>query len=61
MAGNAHAAHAFIPTFSCWLNQVEGFYALTTDKAIRRGSLTSVKQLVQNKEASWGQIRAYKY
>ena len=30
-----------------WLNQVERFFALITDKAIRRGSFTSVKQLVQ--------------
>lgn len=37
----------FIPTYSSWLNQVERFFALITDKAIRRDSLTSVKQLVQ--------------
>jgi hypothetical protein len=37
----------FIPTYSSWLNQVERFFALITDKAIRRGSFTSVKQLVQ--------------
>ncbi len=37
----------FIPTYSSWLNQVERFFALMTDKAIRRGSFTSVKQLVQ--------------
>ena len=37
----------FIPTYSSWLNQVERFFALNTDKAIRRGSFTSVKQLVQ--------------
>jgi putative transposase len=36
----------FIPTHSSWLNQVERFFALITDKAIRRGSFTSVKQLV---------------
>jgi putative transposase len=29
------------------LNQVERFFGLITDKAIRRGSFTSVKQLVQ--------------
>jgi hypothetical protein len=33
----------FIPTCSSWLNQVERFFALITDKAIRRGSFTSVK------------------
>jgi len=37
----------FIPTYSSWLNQVERFFVLITDKAIRRGSFTSVKQLVQ--------------
>ncbi len=36
----------FIPTYSSWLNQVERFFALITYKAIRRGSFTSVKQLV---------------
>ncbi len=36
-----------IRTYSSWLKQVERFFALITDKAIRRGSLTSVKQLVQ--------------
>ena len=36
----------FIPTYSSWLNQVERFFALITDKAIRRGSFDSVKQLI---------------
>lgn len=37
----------FIPTYSSWLNQVERFFALIPDRAIRRGSCTSVKQLAQ--------------
>jgi putative transposase len=37
----------FIPTYSSWLNMVERFFALITDKAIRRGSFSSVKDLVQ--------------
>jgi hypothetical protein len=37
----------FIPTYSSWLNQVERFFALITDKAIRRGSFSSVNQLVK--------------
>ena len=37
----------FIPTYSSWLNQVERFFSLITDRAIRRGSFTSVGQLVQ--------------
>ncbi|MDP3295903.1 MAG: IS630 family transposase [Nevskia sp.] len=36
----------FIPTYSSWLNLVERFFALITDKAIRRGSFTSVKDLI---------------
>lgn len=37
----------FIPTYSSWLNLVERFFALITDKAIRRGSFQSVRELVQ--------------
>jgi putative transposase len=38
----------FIPTYRSWLNQVERYFALITDKAIRSGPFTSVKQLVQH-------------
>jgi putative transposase len=37
----------FIPTYSSWLNLVERFFALITNKAIRRGSFRSVKDLVR--------------
>jgi putative transposase len=37
----------FIPTYSSWLNQVERFFSLITDKAIRRGSFRSVSELIQ--------------
>ena len=37
----------FVPTYSSWLNQVERWFGLITERAIRRGSFTSVKQLVQ--------------
>lgn len=37
----------FVPTYSSWLNLVERFFALITDKAIRRGSFRSVRELVQ--------------
>lgn len=37
----------FIPTYSSWLNQVERFFGLITDKAIRRGSFGSVTQLIK--------------
>jgi len=36
----------FVPTYSSWLNLVERFFALITDKAIRRGSFQSVKDLI---------------
>jgi putative transposase len=37
----------FTPTYSSWLNQVERWFALITQRAIRRGSFGSVKDLVQ--------------
>jgi transposase len=37
----------FIPTYSSWLNQVETFFSIITRKAIRRGSFTSVQQLIE--------------
>ena len=40
----------FTPTYSSWLNQVERFFGLITDKAIRRDSFTSVKELVRKIE-----------
>lgn len=36
----------FIPTYSSWLNLVERFFAHISDKAIRRGSFHSVRDLV---------------
>lgn len=35
----------FVPTYSSWLNQVERFFAIITERAIRRGSFRSVKDL----------------
>ena len=37
-----------ISTYSSWINQVERFFAILTDKAIRRDSFTSVKELTKN-------------
>ena len=37
----------FTPTYSSWLNQVERWFGLITQRAIRRGSFGSVKKLVQ--------------
>ena len=35
----------FTPTYSSWLNQVERWFALITNQAIRRGSFDSVNEL----------------
>ncbi len=37
----------FTPTYSSWLNQVEIWFNIITQKAIRRGSYSSVRQLVE--------------
>ncbi len=36
----------FTPTYSSWLNQVERWFGLITQQAIRRGSFKSVKELI---------------
>ena len=36
----------FTPTYSSWLNQVEIFFGIITKRAIRRGSFSSVKDLI---------------
>lgn len=36
----------YTPTYSSWLNQVERWFGLITQRAIRRGSFGSVKELV---------------
>jgi putative transposase len=37
----------YTPTYSSWLHQVERWFGLITQRAIRRGSFSSVKDLVQ--------------
>jgi putative transposase len=37
----------FTPTYASWLNQVERFFALITQRAIRRGSFPSVADLMR--------------
>lgn len=37
----------FTPTYSSWLNQVERWFGLITQQAIRRGSFRSVKELAE--------------
>jgi putative transposase len=46
LARRPHWHIHFTPTYSSWLNMVERFFALITQKAIRRGSFSSVKDLV---------------
>ena len=41
----------YTPTYSSWLNQVERWFGLITQRAIRRGSFGSVKELVQRIDA----------
>ena len=38
----------YTPTYSSWLNQVEIWFNIITQKAIRRGTFRSVKDLVNN-------------
>src|ERR1039457_2263531 len=40
----------FTPTYSSWLNQVERWFGLITQRAIRRGSYRTVKELVRRIE-----------
>jgi transposase len=40
----------FTPTYSSWLNQVERWFGLITQQAIRSGSFRNVRQLVENIE-----------
>ena len=37
----------FTPTYSSWINQVERWFALISQRAIRRGSFTSVTDLIR--------------
>jgi transposase len=40
----------FTPTYSSWLNQVERWFGLITQQAIRRGSFRNVRQLIASIE-----------
>lgn len=51
MAGAAPAVHLHVtPAYSSWLNQVERRFALISERAIRRNSFTSVRDLKQQIE-----------
>ena len=38
----------YSPTYASWINQVERWFGLITQRAIRRGSFSNVKDLVRN-------------
>jgi len=40
----------FTPTYASWLNQVERWFALITQRAIRRGSFRTVRELIERIE-----------
>lgn len=40
----------FTPTYASWLNQVERWFALITPRAIRRGSVRQVRELIERIE-----------
>ena len=46
----------FTPTYASWLNLVERFFGMLTEKALRRGSHTSVAQL---REAILAYVKAH--
>ncbi len=47
LARNPRLHMHFTPTYSSWLNQIEPWFALITERAIRRNSFTSVRELRQ--------------
>ena len=51
LARNPRVTLHFTPTSGSWLNMVEIFFGIITRQAIRRGSFTSVKDLIAAIEA----------
>jgi len=41
----------YTPTYSSWFNQIERWFALITQRVIRRGSFRSVKDLMEKIDA----------
>ena len=50
----------YTPTYSSWLNQVERWFGLITQQAIRRGSFRSVGELVQKIDAYVANYNLYR-
>src|SRR5258706_11744356 len=47
LAQRPHYHIHYPPTYSSWLNQLERWFGLITQRAIRRGSFSSVKDLIE--------------
>lgn len=61
LARNKRFYFHFTPTYSSWINQVERWFGIITEKAIRRGSFSSVKELRQKIDIfveSWNESAA---
>ena len=56
LAARTRVQAHFTPTYASWLNQVEIWFHIITQKAIRRGTFGSVKELVAQIEHF---VRAY--
>jgi|SRR5579863_5422941 len=50
----------YTPTYASWLNQVERWFALITQRAIRRGSFRNVRQLVDKIDEFVSHYNAHK-
>jgi transposase len=50
----------YTPTYSSWLNQVERWFGLITQQAIRRGSFRNVKELVHKIDAYVAHYNLYR-
>jgi len=47
LAARPHYHVHYTPTYASWLNQVEIWFNIITQKAIRRGTFRSVKDLIE--------------
>ncbi len=50
----------FTPTYASWLNQVERWFALITQRAIRRGSFRQVRELIERIERFVKRYKAFR-
>ena len=51
LAARARYHVHYTPTYASWLNQVERWFGLITQQAIRRGSFKTVRELIKNIDA----------